>query len=59
VEKLELVAALQKVSDLHAFLPSFLDGTAISVYRELSGEEKGEYTKLKAALLRGLNLLFQ
>ena len=51
VEKLELVAALQNVSDLKSFMPLFLSGPAFAVYKQLTEEEKADYVKMKAALL--------
>lgn len=50
VEKLELVAQLQNVTDKLKFLPLFLTGAAFSVYQQLSDEAKGDYDKLKAEL---------
>ena len=43
VEKLELVAALQNVSDLKSFMPLFLSGPAFAVYKQLTEEEKADY----------------
>lgn len=51
IEKLELVANLQKIEDLISFLPLFLTGAAFAVYKQLSEEDKKDYPKLKAALL--------
>jgi len=51
VEKLELVAKLQNVNDLHTFLPLFLSGGAFLVYQGLSDEVKEDFKKLKQALL--------
>ena len=56
LEKLELVARLQKVDDLTSFLPLFLHGPAFAVYKQLKEEEKDDYTKLKAALLRAFGV---
>jgi hypothetical protein len=52
IEKLELVAKLQKIDDLNSFLPLFLGGSAFAVFNQLSEEVKGDYDKLKAELLR-------
>ena len=38
VVKLELVAGLQKVTELQSFLPLFLSGGALAVYTGLSAE---------------------
>lgn len=51
VDKLELVAKLQKVTDLTTFLPLFLSGAAFSVYKQLSEEVQKDFDKLKGALL--------
>jgi hypothetical protein len=50
VERVELVAALQKVTDLVSFVPLFLHGGAFAVYQSLDKGVKGDYDKLKAAL---------
>ena len=51
LEKLELVAKLQKVEDLHTFLPLFLNGPAFAVYQQLSEADKNDFGKLKSGLL--------
>ena len=48
IEKLELVAQLQGLTDLPKFLPLFLSGPAFSVYQQLSDETKKDYDLLKA-----------
>ena len=40
LEKVQLVAALSGVTDLAKFIPLFLEGNALSVYLELSKDEK-------------------
>ena len=50
IEKLELVATLQKITDKLAFLPLFLSGPAFSVYQQLSDDTKADYDKLKKEL---------
>ena len=50
-EKLELVAGLQKISDLQSFLPLFLEGPAFAVYKQLGSTVQGDYEQLKEALL--------
>jgi hypothetical protein len=56
VRKLELVAKLQKVSELEDFLPLFLYGGAFSVYQNLNEKIKNEYKLLKAALISCFSL---
>ena len=51
IEKLELVAKLQKIEDLKSFLPLFLNGAAFAVYKQLPDSDKADYEKLKAGLL--------
>ena len=55
VEKLELVAKLQKVKELENFLPLFLTGGAFLVYQGLSSEKKSDFNKLKQALLEAFS----
>lgn len=56
IDKLELVAKLQKVEDLKAFLPLFLSGSAFAVYKQLGDSEKNDYDKLKKALLTAFSV---
>ena len=56
LEKLELVAKLQNMSDLKSFLPLFLNGPAFAIYKQLSSEEKDDYEKMKAALLSAFGM---
>lgn len=50
LDRLELVATLQKVEDKASFLPLFLAGPAFAVYQQLSDAEKKDYAQLKAGL---------
>lgn len=50
-DKLELVAGLQKITDLSSFMPLFLGGAAFAVYKQLSSEVKKDYVKVKDELL--------
>ena len=50
IQKLELVAKLQKVDELHVVLPLFLSGGAFAVYQGLSDEIKEDYKEVKNAL---------
>lgn len=56
LEKLELVAKLQKIDDLKSFLPLFLHGAAFAVYKQLSEDEKDSYKDMKASLLRAFGM---
>jgi len=56
VQKLELVATLQKVGNLAAFLPLFLTGGAFAVYQGLSNDAKSSYESVKAALTSAFSL---
>ena len=51
VEKLELVAKLQKIEQLECVVPLFLTGGAFAVYQGLSAEAKKGYEELKGALV--------
>ena len=51
VEKLEMVASLQGITDLASFLPLFLTGGSFSVYKGLTETVRKDYTKLKKSLL--------
>ena len=46
LEKLELVAELQGVTDLRKFLPLFLSGPAFAVYQQLSPAVKSDFDSL-------------
>jgi hypothetical protein len=56
IAKLELVAKLQKVDNLENFLPLFLFGGAFAVYKSLSETVRGDYGKLKEALMRAFTV---
>ena len=56
IDKLELVAKLQKITDLTAFLPLFLAGDAFAVYKQLSDEVKTDFGQLKKALLTAFSV---
>ena len=40
IKKVKLVAKLQKVQDLASFIPLFLRGDALALYREMSNEDQ-------------------
>ena len=50
VDKLELVAGLQGITDLEKLLPLFLTGGAFAVYKSLSDADKKVYNDVKKAL---------
>lgn len=50
VEKLELVAQLQDITDKLKFIPLFLAGPAFAVYQQLSDDNKKDYEKVKPQL---------
>ena len=50
LQKLELVAKLQKIDKLEQFLPLFLSGGAFAVYQGLSQANKEDYDKVKRCL---------
>lgn len=49
-DKLELVAKLQKITELVSFMPLFLSGPAFAVYKQLADNVKADYTLLKKAM---------
>ena len=56
VKKLELVAKLQKITELENFLPLFLVGDAFAVYDALADGVKTKYDDLKDHLLKAFSL---
>ena len=50
IQKLELVAKIQKVDDLHVVLPLLLSGGAFAVYQGLSEDVKEDYANVRNAL---------
>jgi hypothetical protein len=56
VQKVELVAKLQKVGNLAAFVPLFLTGGAFAVYQGLDEVTRSDYGRLKSALLAAFSL---
>ena len=50
VDKLELVAELQDIKDLHLVLPLFLTGGAFAVYKSIDNKARKDYDKVKDAL---------
>lgn len=56
VQKLELVAQLQKIKDLHQFLPLFLSGGAFSVYQSISQADKDDYDLVKRSLTSAFSM---
>lgn len=55
LKKFELVASLQELTDLHAYLPLFLSGKAFAIYDGLKQVEKKDYSIVKAALTRAFS----
>lgn len=56
LEKLELVARLQNVTQLETFVPLFLSGPAFAVYKQLSDLDKSDYANLKAKLIEAFGV---
>ena len=52
LEKVELVAKLNKVKDLATVIPLHLEGGALSVYLEMAEDKKADASLLKKELLR-------
>ena len=55
IRKVELVAKLQKVTELEIFVPLFLSGGAFAVYENLDELVKKDYKKLRGALLKAFS----
>ncbi|XP_067947049.1 receptor-type tyrosine-protein phosphatase kappa-like [Watersipora subatra] len=55
-EKIELIAKIQKIDDLTAFLPLFLNEPAFAAYKQLGYETKNDYAKLKPVLLQAFGV---
>lgn len=55
LKKFELVASLQGIKSLDAFLPLFLTGNAFAIYDSLGPEDKKDYEKIKASLIRAFS----
>ena len=56
IEKLELVARLQNITELTAFLPLFLTGPAFAVYKQLPQATREDYVKLKEGLRQAFGI---
>jgi hypothetical protein len=56
LRKFELVARLQKVSELELFMPLFLNDGALAVYESLSENVKSDYGKLKQSLTKAFSV---
>lgn len=52
LEKVELVASLQKIEKLENFVPLFLSGSAFAVYKQLPESDRTVYKKLKERLIQ-------
>ena len=50
IDRLELVAKLQKIDDMKSFLPLFLAGPAFAVYQQLNEEAKNNYENSRVNL---------
>ena len=50
IKKVELVAKLKKVDELHTFLPLFLAGPAFAVYMQLTDAQQADYDVVKDTL---------
>ena len=50
LSKVKLVAKLQEVKDLSAFVPLFLEGDALAIYLELGKNEQASADRIEAGL---------
>ena len=51
LKKVELVAKLQKISDLASLIPLYLEGNALALYLEMSETDKASAAKIEERLL--------
>jgi len=51
LQKVELVASLQKIKDVSKLLPLFLEGPALAVYQEMESTNQEDYNEIKRALM--------
>ena len=56
IQKVELVAKLQKIDDLTEFLPLFLSGPALAVYQQLDDFSKDDASTIKRTLIDAFGL---
>lgn len=56
IEKVELVAKLQKIGNVSEFLPLFLTGPALAVYQQLDDSEKASTATIKKTLTSAFGL---
>jgi len=52
IDKVELVAKLQKVKELHNFFPLFFSGSAYNVYKSIPDDKKEDYETVKNILTK-------
>ena len=50
LQKINLVAKLSKITELHNFIPLYLEGSALSVYLEMEESQKEEADKIEKRL---------
>lgn len=51
IKKVELVARLQKVSDVASFLPLFLEDAALALFLQMSDDDQKDIEKIKSKLV--------
>lgn len=56
LNKIELVAKLRDLKDLHNVIPLFLEGSAFAVYNELDEDKKKEADAIKSALVEAFGM---
>ena len=55
IKKVELVAKLQKVTDLASFLPLFLEGDALALFLQMEASDQADPEKIKDKLLNAFS----
>ena len=56
IDKLELLVKLRDIKQVETVLPMFLEGSALSVYTELSEDQKKDGKAIKDALLKAFSV---
>ena len=56
IDKLELLVKLRDIKQVETVLPMFLEGSALSVYMELSEDQKKDGKAIKDALLKAFSV---
>lgn len=56
IKKVQLVAKLQKITDLASFLPLYLEGDALALYLEMGDQDQADAAKIGARLKEAFSM---